>query len=67
MRSGEISALTWRKVDLEKGTININRTVHYANGDTNPALKLPKTMKSIRVIEIDPDDIAELKRYKLWM
>ena len=43
MRSGEISALTWRKVDFENGTININRTVHYANGDTNPALKLPKT------------------------
>ena len=67
MRSGEISSLTWRKIDLENGTINVTRTVHYANGDTNPALKLPKTKKSIRVIEIDPDDIAELKRYKLWM
>ena len=67
MRSGEISSLTWRKVDLENGTINVTRTVHYANGDTNPALKLPKTKKSIRVIELTPNDIAELKSYKLWM
>ncbi len=67
MRSGEISALTWRKIDLINGTININRTVHYAGGDTNPALKLPKTKKSLRVIELTPNDIAELKSYKLWM
>ena len=67
MRSGEISALTWRKVDFENGTININRTVHYANGDTNPALKLPKTKKSIRVVELTPNDITVLKKYKLWM
>ena len=45
MRSGEISALTWRKIDLINSTININRTVHYAGGDTNHSLKLPKTKK----------------------
>ena len=51
LRSGEISALTWKKINLNDGTLKVNRSVEYSKGDTNGGLKLPKTDNSIRTIK----------------
>jgi integrase len=46
MRSGELLGLQWRDVDLESGTLRVNRTVF--NGKVN----MPKTAKSRRSIKL---------------
>jgi len=46
MRTGEIIALKWSDIDLEKKTINISRAIRQGVEDT------PKTKNSIREVEI---------------
>ena len=67
MRSGEISALTWNKINLEEGTISISHNVEYSKGDTVGKIKLPKTKTSIRTIDLTKADVQELSSYKLWV
>ena len=67
MRSGEITALTWNKINLEEGTISISHNVEYSKGDTVGKIKLPKTKTSIRTIDLTKADVQELSSYKLWV
>ena len=50
MRIGELMALTFADVDLEGGTISINKTYHRIDGKT--VITSPKTEKGIRTITI---------------
>ncbi len=55
LRIGELLALTWNDVDLEKMSINVNKTCQYhskckANGKR--AVNSPKTESSVRTIPI---------------
>ena len=45
-RPGEIIALTWEDIDFEKRTININKTI------VNNVINMPKTISSIRCIDM---------------
>lgn len=55
MRMGEINALTLDDVDLERGTININKTIT-KNEDYKAVLGVkPKTASSRRIIKIPPN------------
>ena len=67
LRSGEISALKWKKINLSEGTLKVNRSVHYAEGDTKGEWKDPKTKKSYRTIKLDKPTIKELESYKIWV
>ena len=67
MRSDEITALTWNKINLEEGTISISHNVEYSKGDTVGKIKLPKTKTSIRTIDLTKADVQELSSYKLWV
>lgn len=60
MRLGEITALTWNKINLEEGTISISHNVKYLNVDTVGKIKLPKTKTSIRTIDLTKVYVKEL-------
>jgi integrase len=62
MRKGELLALTWDDIDLEKKTISITKTL--ALYGKNEIVQTPKTPKGNRVITIF-DNLAQiLKEYK---
>ena len=52
LRKGELLALTWDDIDLEAGTVTVNKSVEYI-GET-PRVKAPKTTAGCRVVYV-PD------------
>ncbi|OPX88084.1 MAG: Tyrosine recombinase XerS [Pelotomaculum sp. PtaB.Bin104] len=62
-RLGEILGLTWRDINLAKGTIHIRQTSCQVSPD-KPEFKQPKTAKSRRVIDISPAVVVELKKHE---
>jgi integrase len=57
MRSDELLGLQWRDINLEAGTLRVNRTIF--NGKVN----MPKTVKSRRSIKLSRLAIYALKRH----
>ena len=56
MRIGELLALTYKDIDLEKRTISINKS--YQSLDGRDIITPPKTPKSKRIVTI-PSFLAE--------
>lgn len=63
-RLGEVCALKWDCVNLEDGTISIEKTLVDRDGKWN--LDTPKTSSSYRDIKIGQTLIDTLKRHKTW-
>ena len=61
MRIGELLALTYEDIDLEKRCITINKSYQRLNG--KDMITPPKTPKSNRQISIPPFLVEELKEY----
>lgn len=59
MRESEVLALQWEDVDFNQGQINVRRTLQGGK------FYNPKTKTSYRRIDIDPQLITELKKWKL--
>lgn len=59
MRQGELIGLQWRDIDLEEGTLRVNRSVY--NGTVNP----PKTVAGRRTIRLTKRAIAALKTHRI--
>lgn len=53
MRRGELLALTWRDIDLDRGVIHITKAVEFCTNE--PRIKPPKTKAGIRSIPISDD------------
>lgn len=70
LRLGEVAALKWSKIDLQKGAIYVNEAVSRVKNDaeTGPKTKLifqnTKTQKGMRTIPLPADVVNELKRLK---
>jgi integrase len=62
MRRGEISALRWCDVDLDKGLIMVTRAVEVTNRGTS--IKGPKTSRGRRVVTIDSVLVAKLREIR---
>jgi integrase len=58
MRNGEILGLKWSDIDVDAGTLRVNRTVF--NGKVNP----PKTSNGRRTIRLSQLAISALKRHR---
>ena len=56
LRKGELIPLTWSDIDLNEGTINVNKAVEYIG--EKPQLKSTKTKSGIRTVFI-PDILIE--------
>lgn len=62
LRIGELLALEWSDVDLEKGILNVNKSCHYGrdvNGIYKRIVETPKTESSARIVPIP----VELSKY----
>lgn len=62
MRIGELLALTWADLDLEKGIININKT--YKRVNKKDLITTPKTEKSNRKVAIPGWLVSDIKSHK---
>lgn len=60
-RIGEVIALLWSDIDLEKGTVSISKTYN----PTIEAISTPKTKAGTRVISIDYKTVLMLRLYKV--
>ncbi|MCO7128017.1 site-specific integrase [Sporolactobacillus shoreicorticis] len=69
VRLGELIALKWRDINFEEKTISITKTYYCPSGVTKDfTLLTPKTVASIRTIEIDDDKdsvVSVLKVHRL--
>lgn len=66
MRTGEVCALTWKDIDLEKGTISISHNVYDKKKDEKGRWYLgsTKTETGTRQISISNTLLIALKNYK---
>lgn len=63
MRRGEILALRWQDVDLERATLRVTRTLEQTADIL--AAKEPKTTSSRREIALPASTVEELRRHRL--
>jgi integrase len=63
MRRGEILALRWIDVDLDGGTLRVERSLEQTRAGLR--FKSPKTRHGRRSISIPPVAVAELRAYRL--
>lgn len=61
MRIGELLALTYKDIDVEKRTISINKSYQRIEG--RDIITPPKTPKSKRIVTIPPFLVEELQEY----
>jgi hypothetical protein len=61
MRGGELVALRWSDVDMEKGRIRVERSLEQTNAGLS--FKAPKTKAGRRSISIPPAVVAELRAH----
>lgn len=62
MRRGEILALRWQDLDLDRGALSINRTLEET--ETDLAVKEPKTERSRRTIALPGLAVEALRRHR---
>ncbi|MCI7094523.1 MAG: site-specific integrase [Clostridiales bacterium] len=66
LRIGELLALTWDDVDLEKGIITVSKSCHdsWQNGSYVKIIDTPKTDCSVRTIPVAKQLLVRLKGHK---
>jgi len=70
-RVGELLALNWEHLDLEGGTMRIERSLSWVRseergyGKAKPLFGPPKTDSSYRTLDLAPDLVHELKAWRL--
>ena len=66
LRIGELMALEWSDIDLQKGIIKISKSCHdiWKNGEYVKVIDTPKTQSSERIIPLPKQLIAYLKDWK---
>ena len=62
LRRGEVLALQWDDLDLETGTLRIQRQVYRANGEL--VVSVPKTKAALRTIVLPPALVGVLVEYR---
>jgi integrase len=61
LRQGELFGLRWGDVDLEAGTVHVNRSL--SRTKDGPVFTVPKTAKSRRTVQLTKSAIEALKRH----
>jgi integrase len=62
LRKGEVIALRWKDLDIEKGFIHVTRNFTFDN--FKPTFSVPKTESSIRKVKLPLSVVKEMKKYK---
>lgn len=66
LRIGEFMGLDWTDLDLENGTLYVNKVSQYLSGRGTFTKDRPKNEHSIRTMKIPPFVVSLLKLYKVW-
>ena len=67
LRRGELLALRWRDVDLDRGAITVRGTLQPTPSGSAPLVAEPKSSSSRRVMSLDDDLLVRLAAYrKTW-
>ena len=64
MRVGELTALHWEEVDLDRAMITVKYNLYRLDGEYR--LSTPKTKSSARVIALPPQLVEVLREQKVW-
>ena len=64
LRWGELAALKWKNVDLDKRRANVMTSIRWAEGE-NWIVNVPKRTASVRTVPLTHDLVAELTAWKL--
>jgi integrase len=64
LRRGELVGLSWKDVDLDRGTLKIARAVWWPYGNENPIIKTTKGGDS-REIMLSLENVARLKTWRV--
>lgn len=64
LRIGELVALTWKDIDLEKKTLKITKSASHNSFEKGSIIISPKTGNSIREIDLDDNLVFLMKEYK---
>lgn len=62
LRRGEVLGLTWNSIDLDSGTLMVQRSIEQTRGGVRA--KEPKTHRSCRPVKMPPSLIARLRSCK---
>ena len=62
LRRGELCGLRWQDVDIDRSQLTIEQQLVQSGREL--IFGLPKTRKGIRVVSIDPETVAALKRHR---
>ncbi|MGH7662462.1 MAG: site-specific integrase [Vulcanimicrobiaceae bacterium] len=62
LRRGELLALQWRDIDLNAGTLTVNRAIEHVDGRTR--FKEPKTKRSRRTISLPAFVVERLRQHR---
>ncbi|MCB2301094.1 site-specific integrase [Clostridium tagluense] len=69
LRQGESFSLTWKDIDLDNASINVNKSYktvkNIETGKYEGVVQTPKTKNSIRTVPIPSPLVNKLKQYKL--
>ena len=66
LRRGELFALQWKHLELEKGLLHVRQAMHWPPKINEGVLKKPKSRAGTRTINFLGNEVSELKRYQLW-
>lgn len=64
MRKGECLALQWKDIDIERKTINIEKTTGARDRLLDPPYTTPKTRNSYRIITMPDVLVDQLRKYR---
>lgn len=69
LRAGELLALKWEDIDLEKSTVSVKRNLQYVKdkktGKWNMVIQSPKNASSIRTVPVPGEILKKLKIHKI--
>lgn len=65
IRRGECLALTWNDINFENSTLEINKTLTQGLRGKQ-IIQAPKTKASRRTIDLDPETVVFLKKYRIY-
>lgn len=63
LRRSELAGLQWPDIDLDGGTLSVKRARTQVDG--KPVVKGPKSAASRRVVDLDSETVAVLRRWKV--
>ena len=65
LRQGELLGLNWKDLDLERGTVRVNKALEEVGG--NLSIKPPKTKASERTVQLSDATVGALREHRKAM